>query len=359
MENHNYVFIMAGGVGSRFWPQSRQAYPKQFIDILGVGKSLLQLTYERFLKVVPARNIFVVTNTEYRDLILEHLEDIEEDNILCEPSRNNTAPSIAYAAFKTLNMDPEANMVIAPSDHFILNEAQFVRDIEESLQIVKERDMLLTLGITPTRPDTGYGYINFERTPGSKICKVLRFTEKPEHDKAVAFLKDGNYVWNAGIFIWNVQSILKAFQEHAKELYDLFIEGIPYYNTSGEQDFINANYGLSPKISIDYAIMEKADNVSTMPVEFGWSDLGTWASLYAVLEKNAENNVIAAGLHQLEETEDCIIQLPKDKLAVIRGLKDYIVIDNNNVLLIYPKSLEQEIKKIAEQLKEKDHHGYL
>lgn len=359
MKNHNYVFIMAGGVGSRFWPQSRQACPKQFIDILGVGKSLLQLTYERFLKVCPQENIFVVTSTEYHRLILEHLPEMKEENILCEPCRNNTAPGIAYATFKALTLDPDACMVIAPSDHFILNEAQFVKDINESLEIVAKQDILLTLGITPTRPDTGYGYINFEKTPGSKICKVLRFTEKPVLEKAKEFLADGNYVWNAGIFIWNVNTIMRAFEQYSRELYDIFKDGIPYYNTPGEQDFINAHYKNTPKISIDYAIMEKADNVSTMPVDFGWSDLGTWASLYQVMEKNPANNVIPAGEHQLEDTEDCIIQLPKDKLAVIRGLKDFIVIDNKNVLLIYPKSLEQEIKKIAEQLKESELHNYL
>lgn len=359
MNKHNYVFIMAGGVGSRFWPQSRQACPKQFIDILGVGKSLLQLTYERFLKVVPHENIFVVTNTEYLDLILEHLPAMERKNILCEPSRNNTAPCIAYAAFKALALDPAASMVIAPSDHFILNEAQFVSDIKTALDIVSKQDILLTLGITPTRPDTGYGYIKYKHTTDSNIFKVERFTEKPAHDKAVEFLKEGNYVWNAGIFIWNVRTILQAFEKNAKDLYELFERGLPFYNTAGEQEFIDGNYSQSAKISIDYAIMEKADNVSTMPVDFGWSDLGTWASLYQVMDKNEQNNVIASGEYQLQETQDCIIKLPKDKLAVIRGLKDYIVIDNENVLLIYPKSLEQEIKKVAEQLKDNEQHDYL
>lgn len=359
MSSHNYVFIMAGGVGSRFWPQSRQACPKQFIDILGVGKSLLQLTYERFLKVCPAENIFIVTSNEYRHLILEHLPDIQQNNILCEPSRNNTAPCIAYAAFKNLNLDPEARMVIAPSDHFILNEAQFVKDIQQSLDIVAKQDILLTLGITPTRPDTGYGYINFEKTPGSPICKVLRFTEKPAHDKAVAFLEDGNYLWNAGIFIWNVNTIMKAFENYAPDIYQVFQQGVEYYNTAGEQAFIDQHYGQTPNISIDYAIMEKAGNVWTMPVDFGWSDLGTWASLFNVMDKNEGSNVIAGGKHFLEETDECIIKLPKDKLAVIRGLKDFIVIDNENVLLIYPKSQEQEIKKVSVHLKDKSQQEYL
>lgn len=359
MNVKNYVFIMAGGIGSRFWPQSRQTCPKQFIDILGVGKSLLQLTYDRFLKVVPAENIYIVTNIEYLQLILDHLPGINRSNILCEPVRNNTAPCIAYAAFKALALDPEACMVVAPSDHFILNEAQFVSDIKESLDVVAREEIILTLGIKPTRPDTGYGYIKFERNTGSRISKVQRFMEKPVYEKAVEFLQEGNYVWNAGIFICNVRTILRAFEKYTPEIYQIFLDGASYYNTPGEQDFINTNYGRSPNISIDYAIMEKAENVSTMEVDFGWSDLGTWASLFQVMEKNDQNNVVTAGPHYLEETADCVIQLPTEKLAVIRGLKDFIVIDNDNVLLIYPKAEEQEIKKVVAHLKNKEFNNYL
>jgi mannose-1-phosphate guanylyltransferase len=360
MTQHNYIFIMAGGIGSRFWPKSRNTYPKQFIDILGVGKSLLQLTYERFLKVCPAENIFVVTNTTYKDLIIIQLPDISSGNILCEPSRNNTAPCIAYAAFKILAKDPEACMVIAPSDHFILHEDIFVRDIKRALEIVTVENILLTLGISPTRPDTGYGYIKFDKIDGNGAHKVIQFTEKPVLEKAMEFVNSGDYVWNAGIFIWQANAILSAFETLSPEIYTLFKQGEAVYNTKDEQVFVDGYYPESPNISIDYAIMEKADNVYTIPVDFGWSDLGTWASLHQVADKNAGNkNVVAGGESQLEDTEDCIIHLPKDKLAVIRGLKDFIVVDDENVLLIYPKSAEQEIKKITEQLKLQEKSGYL
>lgn len=359
MSSHNYVFIMAGGVGSRFWPKSRNAYPKQFIDILGIGKSLLQLTYERFLKLCPSENIFVVTNAEYRHLIIAQLPGIIPDNILCEPSRNNTAPCIAYSAFRLFAHDPQACMVVAPSDHFIMYEDVFIRNIEASLKIVSEKNILLTLGISPTRPDTGYGYIRFDKQSQADIYKVAQFTEKPVYAKAVEFVNEGNYLWNAGIFIWNVQTVLDAFEYVAPEIYDLFNKGRSCYNTKDEQSFIDANYPQSPNTSIDYAIMEKADNVYTMPVDFGWSDLGTWSSLYEVAEKNSSNNVIAGGESILEDTADCIIHIPKDKLAVIRGLENFIVVDDDNVLLIYPKSHEQEVKKITEQLKTAGKNTYL
>jgi len=351
---------MAGGVGSRFWPKSRNSCPKQFIDILGVGKSLLQLTYERFLKVCPAENIFIVTNTSYKALIQEQLAGITPDNILCEPSRNNTAPCIAYAAFKIAAKDPEACMVIAPSDHFILREDVFVENIQHSLQIVARKNILLTLGISPTRPDTGYGYIRYEKAEEDRLHKVVQFTEKPVLEKAKEFLASGDYVWNAGIFIWSAKTILAAFDAFSPELYNILSKGTNVYNTEKEQEFIDTNYPLTPNISIDYAIMEKAPNVYTMPVEFGWSDLGTWASLYQVAEKNGGmNNVLAGGDLQLEDTEDCIIHLPHDKLAVIRGLKDYIVVDDKDILLIYPKSSEQEIKKVTEKLRQQEKGHYL
>jgi len=351
---------MAGGVGSRFWPKSRNSCPKQFIDILGVGKSLLQLTYERFLKVCPAENIFIVTNTSYKELIQEQIPGIETNNILCEPSRNNTAPCIAYAAFKIAAKDPEACMVIAPSDHFILKEDVFVENIKHALNVVSRKNILLTLGISPTRPDTGYGYIRYEKVAEDRLHKVVQFTEKPALDKAKEFLASGDYVWNAGIFIWSAKTILAGFDAFSPELYNILSKGADVYNTAREQDFIDTNYPLTPNISIDYAIMEKAPNVFTLPVEFGWSDLGTWASVYQVAEKNGGmNNVLTGGELQLEDTEDCIIHLPDDKLAVIRGLKDYIVVDDKDILLIYPKSSEQEIKKITEKLKQQEKGHYL
>ncbi|RBL93814.1 mannose-1-phosphate guanylyltransferase [Chitinophaga flava] len=358
MKTSNHVFIMAGGVGSRFWPKSRNDYPKQFIDILGTGKSLLQLTYDRFLKLCPEENIHVVTNKQYKSLVQEQLPGVAESNILCEPSRNNTAPCIAYAAFKLAAKDPHANMVVAPSDHFILYEDIFIEKVKLGLDLAATDPVLLTLGITPTRPDTGYGYINFEKSGENGVHKVKQFTEKPPLEKAKEFLASGSYVWNGGIFIWNVKAALQAFHEHAPEIYSLFSKGDGLYNTAEEQHFIDAEYPASPSISIDYAIMEKADNVYTIPADFGWSDLGTWGSLYEVADKQNGDNVFS-GNHQLENTENSIIHLPPGKLAVIKGLKDYIVVDDNNVLLIYPKQDEQEIKQITERLKSQNQTHYL
>jgi len=352
MIQNNYVFIMAGGVGSRFWPKSRNAYPKQFIDILGVGKSLLQLTYERFLGICPVENIYIVTNNIYKELIKEQLPDIPEANILCEPSRNNTAPCIAWSVFKVAAKDPNGCMIIAPSDHFILKEDVFIRNVKQALAIAGTKDALLTMGITPTRPDTGYGYIKFDKQEEDGLHAVVQFTEKPVIAKALEFLNSREYVWNAGIFIWKAAVAKEALKNYAPEIYDLFNQGATLYNTDKEQAFIEEYYPKSPNISIDYAIMEKAQNVYTMPVDIGWSDLGTWASLYQVADKDVDGqNVFAGGERHLEDTENCIIHVPNEKLAVIRGLKDFIVVDDRNVLLIYPKSAEQEIKKITETLK--------
>ncbi|HVI45451.1 MAG TPA: mannose-1-phosphate guanylyltransferase [Chitinophaga sp.] len=359
MKVNNHVFIMAGGVGSRFWPKSRNNFPKQFIDILGIGKSLLQLTYERFRKLVPEENIYIVTNKQYKSLVQQQLPAIKQSNVLCEPSRNNTAPCIAYAAFKLAACAPDANMVVAPSDHFILYEDIFIDKIKAGLEVVAQKNILLTLGITPTRPDTGYGYIKYEKGGSNSLHKVERFTEKPPLETAKEFLASGDYVWNGGIFIWNVKAALAAFKQHAPEVFNLFQKGEGTYNTAEEQGFIDAHYPLSPNISVDYAIMEKADNVYTIPADFGWSDLGTWASLYEVADKKATNNAISASTLQLQDTENCIIHLPAEKLAVIRGLKDYIVVDDNDVLLIYPKKEEQEIKKITESLKANNQSHYL
>jgi len=359
MNNNNYIFVMAGGIGSRFWPKSRNNFPKQFIDILGIGKSLLQLTYSRFLQLVPSSHIYIVTNTRYKSLVAQQLPEVSQENILCEPSRNNTAPSIAYATFKLAAANPVANMIVAPSDHFILYEDIFLERVKQGLDAVTKRDILLTLGIQPTRPDTGYGYIRYEKKDENGINKVNQFTEKPSLERAVEFLETGEYLWNGGIFIWSVKSGLNAFRQHANELYQLFEQGEKYYNTPEEQTFIDAQYSLSQNISIDYAIMEKANNVYTLPVDFGWSDLGTWNSLYEIADKNHAGNVVSGGAPQLQQTENCIIHLPTGKLAVIKGLRDFIVVDDNNVLLIYPKHEEQEIKKVTENLKNLDLTGFL
>jgi len=350
MNPNNYLLIMAGGVGSRFWPKSRNNFPKQFLDILGIGKSLLQLTYERFLKLCPRENIFIVTNSQYEDIILQQLEGITPSQLICEPSRNNTAPCIAYASFKLQALNPHANIVVAPSDHFILYEDIFIEKIKMALAYTDQNEALVTLGINPTRPDTGYGYIKYAAEDTHGVHKVAQFKEKPTLEKAKEFLKEGNYVWNAGIFIWKVGSIINALQKYAAEIHDLFSKGLASYNTDSERDFIDTHYPTSPNISIDYAIMEQADNVYTIPAEFGWSDLGTWASLYEAAPKNEEHNVIAAKQINVKDTTNSIIHINGDKLAVIRGLENFIVVDEGNALLIYPKAQEQEIKEVVKEM---------
>lgn len=342
---------MAGGVGSRFWPKSRNHFPKQFIDILGTGESLLQLTYKRFLKLCPNENILVLTNQSYAALVKEQLPEVLSDNILLEPSRNNTAPCIAYATYKILQKNPEANIVVAPSDHLILKEDVFVEKIKQALAFTAENNALLTLGISPTRPDTGYGYIKYQTSGvAGSIRKVSAFMEKPALAKAEEYLNSGEYVWNAGIFIWSAKSLKQAFENYAQEIASLFETGMPLYNTAEESKFISVNYPLSPNISIDYAILEKADNVYTIPADIGWSDLGTWASLHAVGEKDEAENMVNIQKVDIRETSNCIIHLPTDKAAVIRGLENFIVVDDGEVLLIYPKSAEQEIKQVAQKM---------
>lgn len=359
MKKNNYVLIMAGGVGSRFWPKSRNNFPKQFLDVLGIGKSLLQLTYERFLKLCPQENIFIVTNSQYRDIIKDQLSGITDNQLICEPSRNNTAPCIAYASFKVAALDPEANIVVAPSDHFILYEDKFLEKIEQALDYTEKHEALVTLGIAPTRPDTGYGYIKYESAADNGVHKVAQFKEKPSLEKAKEFLAEGNYVWNAGIFIWKASSILSGLKKYSTAIHSLFEKGADLYNTDAERAFIDEHYPTSPNISIDYAIMEQADNVYTIPAEFGWSDLGTWASLYEAAPKNEEANVIAAKQINVSDTTNSIIHINGEKLAVIRGLDNFIVVDEGNALLIYPKEQEQEIKEIVKQMSIQFGEGFI
>ncbi len=350
--NHTYVAIMAGGVGSRFWPGSREAYPKQFLDMLGIGKSLLRLTFERFLPICPASHIFIVTNAAYRDLILEQIPEISDNQILCEPSRNNTAPCVAWTAFKLAALDTEANFVIAPSDHIVLKEQAFLEKIQTALDYAATNDALLTLGIQPSRPDTGYGYIQMEKEASPGIFKVKRFAEKPDLDTAHQFLSSGDYLWNAGIFIWRASSILHAYQTLAPEIFSILEKGRDVYNTTEEQAFINMVYPTTPNISVDFAIMEKARNVYTLPAEFGWSDLGTWASLHAEYPKDENGNALQGNVIALD-THDTLVRIPEGKLAVIKDLHDYIIVDTPDALLIYPKSKEQEVKQVTTLVKEK------
>ncbi len=344
---------MAGGIGSRFWPASRTSNPKQFLDILGVGKSLIRLTFERFLKLCPTENIFVVTHEMYKDLVLEHLPELSESQVICEPSRNNTGPCVAYTAFKLHDLNPDANLVVAPSDHVILKEDVFVENLSKALAYTAENEALVTLGISPTRPDTGYGYIHFDKTGQNGIHKVHSFREKPDLDTAKSYLATGEYVWNAGIFIWSTKTILKAFNELSPEIFSLLNAPIGVYNSGLEREFINEHYPRTPNISIDYAILEKSPAVYTIPTEMGWSDLGTWVSLHEESPKDEHGNVVQTQTAHLANITNSLIRIPSGKLAVIDGLDNYIVVDEGNVLLIYPKSKEQGIKGVTTEVGKK------
>jgi mannose-1-phosphate guanylyltransferase len=351
MQPSHYVAIMAGGIGSRFWPSSRKDHPKQFLDILGTGKSLLQLTVERFEQIVPRQQILIVTNEAYRDLVLRQLPDFAPHQVLCEPSRNNTAPCIAYTAFYIHKLNPNATFVVAPSDHIVLRPDVFAQKIRQALDIAATQSVLLTLGLQPTQPNTGYGYIHFDEAQAlAQAYKVNRFTEKPDLATATQFVGSGEYLWNAGIFVWSVRTILDALARHAPDIYQLFDKGRDLYGTALEQGFIRQNYPLSPDISIDYAIMEKADNIYTIPADIGWSDLGTWASLYEQLPQDPNGNAITnqdASLVLLENTHNCMIHTDAKKVVVLRDLNNYIVVDTPDALLIYPKNEEQAIKKVV------------
>jgi mannose-1-phosphate guanylyltransferase len=344
---NNYVAIMAGGVGSRFWPGSREAKPKQFLDMTGSGKTLLRQTFERFLPIIPASNIFIVTNSIYKALVKEQIPEITDNQILCEPSRNNTAPCIAYMAFKLAALDKNANFVVASSDHLILKEQVFLDKINKAFAFANENDALITLGLQPLRPDTGYGYIQFAEEVGDDVRRVLRFAEKPSLEFAQQYIESGDYLWNAGIFVWNVRSILKAYQLLAPEIYDTLSAGDGCWNTPEEQVFIDTNYPKTTNISVDFAIMEKASNVYTVPAEIGWSDLGTWASLHEECNKDAGGNALLGGQILVDGAKNNLIRAPKEKLVVVKDLSDYIIVDEGDVLLIYPKAKEQEIKQVT------------
>ena len=354
---------MAGGVGSRFWPLSRQDKPKQFLDILGTGKSLLQMTFERFSDICPIENIYIVTSSNYKNTIKEQLPEITDEQILLEPVRRNTAPCIAYANYKILKRNPEANIVTAPSDHLILNEAKFKETVCNGLEFVSKKDALLTLGIKPSRPETGYGYIQVNeknKTIENKdIFKVKTFTEKPNRDLAKVFYESGEFFWNAGIFIWSLKSIIKAFDNYLPEVNNLFKEGIDLYNTKDEDKFISQVYSESKNISIDYAIMEKAENVFVYCSNFGWADLGTWGSLYENRKKDHNNNSIIGQNVFTYNTKDCIVDIPKDKLVVLQGLENYIVVESDNILLICKKENEQDIKHYVNEIKLKSGDKFL
>jgi mannose-1-phosphate guanylyltransferase len=350
MEN-NYCVIMAGGVGSRFWPLSRRAMPKQFLDILGTGKTLIQQTFERFSSFIPVENFMVVTSVSYKELVKEQLPDLNEDQILLEPLRRNTAPCIAYAAYKINTKDPEANLIVAPSDHLILKEEEFVRQIKSGLEFVEKRNALLTLGIKPSRPETGYGYIqvkdkeNFNHL--DNLHKVKTFTEKPDSEMAKIFVESGEFFWNSGIFLWSLPSILEAFDTHLFDVSSLFAKGMKLYNTDDEVNFISKTYSESRSISIDFGILEKAANVYVLTADFGWSDLGTWGSLYDNKNKDEKGNVICGENILIYDTSNCIINLNDEKVAVLQGLDGYIIAESNDALMICRKEDEQQIKQFV------------
>ncbi|MDA0682720.1 MAG: mannose-1-phosphate guanylyltransferase [Bacteroidetes bacterium] len=354
MNKNNYAVIMAGGIGSRFWPMSKVTFPKQFLDILGTGETLIQQTFNRLQRVCPKENILIVTNKNYKDLCLEQLPNVIESNILCEPAMRNTAPCVAYAAFKIQSMNENANMIIAASDHIILKEDEFVRVANDCLEVVAQNDILLTLGITPSRPDTGYGYIQFttEKLDNhQRIRKVKTFTEKPNQELALNFLDSGDFLWNSGMFVWSAKSITLAFRKQLRDMYDVFEQGKQFYNTSKETEFIDRIFPGCKNISLDYGIMEKSENVYVYPTDLGWSDLGTWGSLYAHLDLDENRNAVQGNKVMLYDSTDNIIKVPNDKVVVMQGMNGYIVVENEGILLICKKENEQQIKEFVADLK--------
>lgn len=352
MNKHNYVAILAGGLGTRFWPKSRAARPKQFLDILNVGKTLIQSTYERFAAFIPEENIFVITSDEFVPLVKEQLSSIQPENILSEPSRKNTAPCVAYISLKLLLKDPKASLIISPSDHLILDTAEFKSVTLKAIDFARHLKSLVTLGIQPSYPNTGYGYIQFETASvADNIYKVKTFTEKPDIDLARTFISSGEFLWNAGIFIWQVADIIKAFELHQPELLEFFTLEKESFNTPEEKNAIGRIYPQCTNISIDYAIMEVANNVYVIPSSFGWSDLGTWNSAYENLEKDYLGNAVAGNNIVVIDATKSVISAPNDKLVVIQGLDDFIVVDTKDVLLICKKEKEQHVKDYVAEVK--------
>ncbi|HEY4206104.1 MAG TPA: mannose-1-phosphate guanylyltransferase [Puia sp.] len=352
MNKHNYVVIMAGGIGSRFWPMSRQNYPKQFLDILNTGKTLIQWTFDRFASFIPIENIFVVTSNEYKDIVHKQLPNMAVDNILGEPSRKNTAPCIAYISFKLQQKDPKASLIVAPADHLILDTKGFTKVCLEALSFVGKHNAFITLGIKPTYPNTGYGYIQHEQhSVSDNVYKVKTFTEKPNLELAKTFMASGDFLWNAGIFVWQVKNVIQAFEKYLPEMYDVFSAEREKFNTPAEKKALEHIYPLCTNISIDFGIMEKADNVYVIPSSFGWSDLGTWNSAYENLEKDYFANAIAGNNVVVIDATKCVVKAPNDKLLVLQGLDDFIVVDTKDVLLICKRDKEQDIKEYVADIK--------
>ena len=352
-KTNNHLVIMAGGVGSRFWPMSTPDRPKQFIDVLGTGKTLLQLTVERFGTLVPAENVWVVTNEKYADIVAEQLPDMPRGNILCEPCRRNTAPCIAYVSWRIKSKDPKANIVVTPSDHVVMNVQEFQRVIGECMAFTAESDAIVTLGMKPTRPETGYGYIQADLSSPSlrnkKIFRVDSFREKPDLETAEQYIKKNYYFWNAGIFIWNVSTIVNAFRVYQPKLAKIFEALLPIYGTAEEQAAINEQFPKCENISVDYAIMEKAEEIFVCPADFGWSDLGTWGSLLTQSKRDLYGNALIGPDISVYESHNCIVHTTQERKVVVQGLDGYIVAENDDTLLICKLSEEQRIKQFSEQ----------
>lgn len=360
MDKNNYVAIMAGGIGSRFWPMSRTGMPKQFLDILNIGRTLIQSTYDRFEKFIPKENIYVVTSAQYLEIVKEQLPELVEANILCEPSRKNTAPCIAYISYKLNELDPNANLICAPADHLITEPEAFIDICKNALHFTSHIKALITLGIKPTNPNTGYGYIQYESPAvGENIYKVKLFTEKPDKELAQTFVASGDFLWNAGIFVWQVKNIITAFETNIPELHEVFDAEKENFYTDKEEAAIERIYPQCINVSIDYAVMEKADNVYVIPASFGWSDLGTWTSAYETFDKDYLDNAVGGNEVMIIDATKNMVQVPHNKLVVLQGLDDFIVVDTEDVLLICKKDKEQEIKNYVAEVKRNKGDKYL
>ncbi|WP_435413054.1 mannose-1-phosphate guanylyltransferase [Psychroserpens mesophilus] len=359
MNKNYYAILMAGGVGSRFWPVSTQDFPKQFHDMLGTGDTLIQKTFNRLANLIPKENIFILTNERYNDLVFEQLPDVTERQVVLEPAMRNTAPCILYAALKIQKENKDAVMIVAPSDHWIEDEAAFTSNVQQAFDFCSQNDALMTLGIQPSFPNTGYGYIEYDKSNNSDIKPVNQFREKPDYETAKEFIAQGNFLWNAGIFMWSVSSVVDAYKKNQPELYQLFKNGIEVYNTEREDDFIRENYKKAENISVDYAIMESSRNVYVLPATFDWNDLGTWGSLYDKLDKDKANNAVVNARTLTEDASGNMIRTKGDKIVVVDGLQDYIIVDKDEVLLIFPKAKEQDIKKVLQKVKSTfgEHYG--
>lgn len=374
MEQHTYLVVMAGGIGSRFWPFSRTHHPKQFHDVLGLGRSMLQLTVDRFRGICPASNVFVVTNRDYTELVHQHLPELPADQILGEPIGRNTAPCIAYASYRIAQRDPEAIIIVTPADHAVMHEENFRAAIRTAVAGACTHNVLITLGIQPSRPDTGYGYIQFidepvqpehvQTAPGHEdgvfprsLRKVKTFTEKPNLELAKMFVASGEFLWNSGLFVWRADAIIHAFHQYLSDIAEVFDEGWNELGTAQEEDFISRAYTRCRNISIDYGVMEKADNVYVLPADFGWSDLGTWDSLHRMGQHDADENVVD-GNALLYDTKECVIKTPTERLVVVQGLEGYIVAEYDNVLLICKRTEEQRVKEFVADVKSKKGVGY-